>query len=104
MVVRVAREADRLELLQAERLELRARRARVVLEREHDVLEDRLPREDRFRVLLEDEHHLAARRLDLLAVQAHFARGWRRKPRHDVKERALAAARRADERREATLR
>src|ERR1051325_3595225 len=100
MVVRVARKADRLELLHAERLALSAARRRVVFQREHHIFEHGLPRKDGFRVLLEDEHHLGARRRDLLAVQAHLAGSGRRKAGHDVQQRALAAAGGPDERRE----
>src|SRR5262245_56014569 len=77
-------------------LHLLPRGARVVLHAKLHVVQHGFPRKDRFRVLLEHEHHLGTRARDRLAVEAHRSGGRLRQPRHDVQQRRFAAARRAD--------
>src|SRR5262249_55495666 len=88
---------------QAVLLHLLPRGARGVLHAKPHVVQHGFPRKDRFRVLLEHEHHLGTRARDRLTVEAHRSGGRLRQSRHDVQQRRFAATRWANQRDEFTL-
>src|SRR5271166_190313 len=68
----------------------------VDLQPELDILADRAPGQQQ--VLLKHEGHVAVRPLDRLAVDEHLADAWPVEAGGQIKERALAASARADQR------
>ena len=97
IVVRIAAKPDQVEMFEAELFERLTRGAGLVLHAEYYVIEHGLPREDRFCVLLEHEHHFGARTIDGRA--AEFRRSRRRfgQASHDMQQSRFATAGRADQ-------
>src|SRR5215211_6098061 len=91
-----ARKADRLDRLLDEPRRL-ALPELLVAQRQRDVAAHRHPRQQRARVLLEDQRHLGRRRRHPAATQLDRAGARLEQPGHALEQRRLAAARRADD-------